>query len=155
MTSKQKAILDIYDSELAATGKKPTSATILQKLDLPESSGSYVRQVIRQYRKNGTPSKHSTPKRNPPLRTVKIDELIDKERLDVKRIILEGLEKIPEGQLAYDEDFRRDMGVAVERWRRYSTDDDFDTFKALLPSRKYVWGQADTIAELKQQDGVR
>jgi len=87
-------------------------------------------------------------------RTITVSELIDKERLDVKKIIRQGINKIPRGEVAYEETFRRDLGISNDKWRDFARDDEFETFRAILPTRKVVWGQAPTIQDLRRQDGV-
>lgn len=88
------------------------------------------------------------------LRTVSVTNLIDTERLDVKKIIRKGITKLPDTQVAYDDNFRRDLQIADNRWREYSREEEFDDYRATLPNRKVVWGKKATIEKIKKMDGV-
>lgn len=89
------------------------------------------------------------------VRAIKLAELIDSERLDSKKIIKCGIKKIPDGSVAYDETFRRDLDISTDKWKDAARDPEFDKNKASLPNRKVVWGKAKTIDDLKKQDGVK
>jgi hypothetical protein len=97
-------------------------------------------------------NKIDTPKAN--LRTVSVSSLIDNERLDIKKIIRDGIRHIPAGEVSYDEYFRRDLQIPEPRWKEYSREEEFDNFRATLPNRKVVWGKKATINDIKQMDGV-
>lgn len=127
------------------------------KIGLDESTAySYVRQF--KSKPKLTPRFNKSKKKisvdNPNLRTLTVSSLIDSERLDIKKIIREGISKIPSGQVAYDDNLRRDLQVAENRWREYSRDEEFESFRAILPTRKVVWGKKATIDHIKQMDGV-
>ena len=88
------------------------------------------------------------------VKTVPLDELIDSERLDVRKVLRDGLLRIAEGEVARDETLRKDLGISFDRWRELSREEEFSAFRAVLPSRRVVWGRAKTVAELKKLDGV-
>ena len=88
------------------------------------------------------------------MKTIPLRELIDRERLDVKKIIKKGLTEIPEGHTIYDDDFRLSLGVSSGKWREASRDEEFARYKAMLPNKRIVWGKPSTIAEAKKFDGV-
>lgn len=89
------------------------------------------------------------------LRTIGLESLIEQERLDVRRIIAQAIESIPEGELAYEETLRRDLRISSDKWREAARDPQFEAHRATLPNRKVVWGRPRTIRELKKQDGVQ
>jgi len=88
------------------------------------------------------------------IKTVDVKTLIQQERLDAKKIIKDGIAGLPPDEVAYDENFRRDLGISKQRWQDHANDSQFDDFKARLPNRKLVWGNKKTIDALKQWDGV-
>lgn len=88
------------------------------------------------------------------VKTVPIGELIDSERLDVRKVLRDGLARIADGEVARDETLRKDLGISFDRWRELSREEEFSAFRAILPSRRVVWGRAKTVAELKRLDGV-
>ena len=88
------------------------------------------------------------------VKTVPLDELIDSERLDVRKVLRDGLLRIAEGEVARDETLRKDLGISFDRWRELAREEEFSAFRAVLPSRRVVWGRAKTVAELKKLDGV-
>ena len=97
---------------------------------------------------------------NPPpppkkeMKTIPLRELIDRERLDVRKIIKKGLTDIPEGHTIYDDDFRTLLGISTGKWREASRDEEFMKNKAMLPNKRIVWGKPATISEAKKFDGV-
>jgi len=121
----------------------------------------YVRRIVSQIKteENGgipttLPNRSKPQEKRDGIKTLTVNDLIDRERLDVRKIIRDGVGQIPKGQVAYDETFRRDLGVSAERWRLFAREEEFEPFRAILPTRKTVWGQASTIEDLRQQDGV-
>ena len=88
------------------------------------------------------------------LHTISVSALIDNERLDIKKIIRDGIRHIPSGTVCYDDLLRRDLGVPDTRWREYSREVCFEPFRAVLPNKKVVWGKKATIEEIKKMDGV-
>ncbi len=104
-------------------------------------------------KRRGAKMENSIPN-NAKLRTISIHELVDKERLDTKKIIREGVKRIPTGELAYEETFVRDLAVSRDKFKDVARDEEFDLYRAVLPTRKVVWGQIATIAELRKHDGV-
>jgi|GEM_PF-4886762 len=93
-----------------------------------------------------------------PLKTISVDELIDVERLDLGKIIKQALASLGPRDVIYDDQFRRDLDISLEKWRYTKVGDladEFRDFKAHLPNKKIVWGRKTTIADLRQQDGVR
>lgn len=88
------------------------------------------------------------------IKTVDVKSLIKQEKLDAKQIIRDGIKRIPKNEIAYDENFRRDLGISKDRWSDHASDSQFDDFKARLPNRKLVWGSKETIKSLRQWDGV-
>ena len=93
-------------------------------------------------------------KTNSCIKTVDVKSLIVSERLDAKKIIRDGISDLPTNEVAYDENFRRDLGISKTRWQEHASDPEFDDFKARLPNRKVVWGNKKTIEGLRQWDGV-
>jgi len=93
-------------------------------------------------------------KTNSCIKTVDVKSLIVQERLDAKKIIRDGVSALPANEVAYDENFRRDLGISKTRWQDHAGSSEFDDFKARLPNRKVVWGNKKTIEGLKQWDGV-
>lgn len=89
-----------------------------------------------------------------PIHTISVSTLIDDERLDIKRIIRQGIDSIATGTVSYDDRFRRDLGVPETRWKEYSRAPCFVKYRATLPNRKIVWGNVNTINKIKEMDGV-
>ena len=112
-------------------------------------------QAVQNARKRPGPQQvESKPADAACVKTVPIGELIDSERLDVRKVLRDGLARIAEGEVARDETLRKDLGISFDRWRELSREEEFSAFRAILPSRRVVWGRARTIAELKKLDGV-
>jgi hypothetical protein len=88
------------------------------------------------------------------IKTVPIAELIDTERLDFRKLMRDGLARIPDGEVARDETLRKDLGISCERWREVSREEEFAACKAILPNRRVVWGRPKTIQALRKLDGV-
>ena len=88
------------------------------------------------------------------LKTISIEELVDAEKLDVCKIIREGIKNIPAGQVVMDQNFRRELGVAEHKWKEFATDSEFEDNRCTLPTRKRVWGNAEDILEICSFDGV-
>lgn len=116
---------------------------------------SKVYKYIREFEAGWEPkpTKQAESKR---IRTLKIQDLIDQERLDHRKILREGIKEISQGDLAHDDTFRRDLEIPLDKWRDISGDEEFGPCKATLPGpgRKIVWGRQKTINDLKRQDGV-
>lgn len=119
-----------------------------------ELSERYVFCVQQRMRLKERPKVEASNGVKASVKTVPLDALIDQERLDPRRILREGLQAIGEGEVAMDETLRRDLQIGAEAWRRVSRDEEFAPFRALLPSRRAVWGRPRTIAVLREQDGV-
>lgn len=88
------------------------------------------------------------------LKTVLLSELLQKKQMDIKKLIRDALANFPEGETAFDEDFRQSLGVSRARWREFSRDKEFFPYKAQLPNRRIIWGTKATITEAKKFDGV-
>ena len=89
----------------------------------------------------------------PKLKTTPLHELLER-KMDVKNLIKESLASFPEGETAFDEDFRQSLGVSRGMWREFSRDLEFSLYKVKLPNRRIVWGTKTTIVEAKKFDGV-
>lgn len=131
--------------------------------ELAQQLGVNVRTVLKHLsrikaRGNGSsppPDPNQRVQCRPAPKTIRLNELIDAERLDARKILREGLAAIPKGELAYDETLARDLRISRDRWREITRDDEWSKFRAILPNRKAVWGKPETIADLKMQDGVQ
>lgn len=108
-----------------------------------------------QRERNGTlrPKKPAMPQQDQ-IRKVPLSQLIEAERLDIKKVIHEGIRLLGARQVAYDDSFRRDLQITQDRWREYSRDPEFEIYRAVLPNRRVVWGWEETINDLKRMDGV-
>lgn len=89
-----------------------------------------------------------------PVRKLKIDALIDNERLDRAKLVREALSKFAPDDCAYDETFSRDLRIARERWSDVRDMEEFKKFQVLLPTRKRVWCLPEKRQDLLEIDGV-
>jgi hypothetical protein len=138
---------EIFLKKLKECGDVRTAA---KEANLDESSAyRYVRQA-RGVSNTKTPP---MPQKNQ-IRKIALTKLIDEERLDIKKVIHEGIKLLGARAVAYDDSFRRDLQITQDRWREYSRDPEFEMYRAQLPNRKVVWGWEETINELKKMDGV-
>jgi hypothetical protein len=151
MTDIPQAVAEAYKADQEFSRK-----------DLAEKLGVNVRTVLKhlaRLKNNG--ASPASPATSPSqcnklcLKTIRITDLIDQERLDARKILRDGLAAIPKGELAYDENLCRDLRISRDRWRDITRDDEWSVYRAVLPNRKTVWGKPDTIADLKRQDGVQ
>lgn len=114
-----------------------------------------LRKHLNRIRREKISTVAPTPARQcSPIKTVKLEDLVETERLDTKKILRAALAEIPDGELAYDETLSRDLRLSRDKWREAVRLPEFERFKATLPNRKVVWGNPRTIADLKEQDGV-
>jgi len=144
MAKKEPTKKELFFKELK---KNPDIKKAAIAVGLNESSAY---RYARQAGINNRPAKTKAGK----IRKVSINQLIDEERLDVKKIIHDGIALLGSRAVAYDDSFRRDLQITQDRWREYSRDPEFEDFRAILPNKKTVWGRAETITELKEMDGV-
>ena len=143
-------------------GKKPTIVEALQRgrsiKEIVQETGvceRYVHKVARQLKTNrNAETTRAVEVTKCDLKTVDLDSLIEIERLDSRKILREGVACLSEGQVARDETLRKDLGISGDKWRELGRAEEFSAFRAVLPSRRVVWGRAKTIAELKKLDGV-
>jgi hypothetical protein len=148
--SKKQKLREIW----GADPEFPVKETA-DKLDLDYSTACrYIRQFKDESKSKITSPGSKINNKNSNLRTVTVSSLIDNERLDIKKIIRDGIRNIPTGQVSYDDYFRRDLQIPEPRWKEYSREEEFDNFRASLPNRKVVWGKKATIKEIKNMDGV-
>jgi hypothetical protein len=153
MRSKKDELYKIWKENPNWHQKKGFVPKVAAELQMDPS---YAHKMIKKFERTPSqiPDPESPTKGKPLIRTVTLDVLVDQERLDIKKIIKEGIKQIPSGSFALDENFRRDLRISVDRWKEYSREECFDPYRAMLPNRKIVWGKIKSIAELKQQDGV-
>jgi hypothetical protein len=89
------------------------------------------------------------------IKTVSMADFIDNYQLDSFKVIREGIDRIPEGQIAEYDTFRRDLGLPEDRFKEAIKSEEFKENQAVLrKNKKIIIGQPDTIATLKQLDGV-
>ena len=125
-----------------------------------EESGAKIESATRTYqeihRKTVPGGEKLLPKKPKGIRTVKLKELVDKERLDVGAILQAALDNLKPGECVYDDVFPRDLGISLELWRRdVRNREEFLQYQVQLPNRKRVWCSLATREELFELDGVR
>ena len=148
--SKRQKLKEIWGANPGFSVKETAA-----ELDLDYSTACrYVRQFKAESNPKTISQGSKSNNKNSNIRTVSVSNLIDNERLDIKKIIRDGIRHIPAGDLAYDEYFRRDLQIPEPKWKEYSREEEFDNFRASLPNRKVVWGKKATINEIKEMDGV-
>jgi hypothetical protein len=97
-----------------------------------------------------TEVQQKAPKAN--LKTLKIKEVIEREKLDHLKIVKDALENFTKDECIYDEDLRANLGISKERWKLVRNDDQLLQFQVQLPNKKRVW--AKNTESLLKIDGV-
>jgi len=93
-------------------------------------------------------------KNNSSLKTVDVDALVNRERLDPARIVREGLKHV--GENVVDDDvFRRFLELSTMVWADVRNLEEFRECQVVLPSKKRVWAMEGTRDYLLSLDGVR
>lgn len=92
---------------------------------------------------------------NQNIKTISAQDLIDQQRLDPAKIIRTALKTMAKGRCAYDESFRRDLGISQDSWKEIRELDEFLDFQIVLPNKKRVWCHPETRDELLRHTGVR
>jgi len=88
------------------------------------------------------------------LKTVDVEALVSRERLDPARIVREGLRHV--GENVVDDDvFRRFLELSTMVWADVRNLEEFRECQVVLPSKKRVWALEGTRDYLLSLDGVR
>lgn len=150
MTAKEQVKQEL----LALKGKEYNAKVLAAKIGItPDTFYRYRKELEKagELKFDG----HEAPVCTEGLKTVNMAEFIDQYQLDSYRVIREGIAKIPEGQVAEYDTFRRDLGLPEDRFKEAIKSEEFKLNQAILrKNKKIIIGQPDTIQTLKQLDGV-
>jgi len=93
-------------------------------------------------------------KQGPELKTVDVEALVNRERLDPARIVRDGLKHV--GENVVDDDvFRRFLELSTMVWADVRNLEEFRECQVVLPNKKRVWAMEGTRDYLLSLDGVR
>jgi hypothetical protein len=90
------------------------------------------------------------------LSAIEVETLVRTERLDQVQSVKDALKVLASGQVIYEDNLCRDLGIPKEIWKRViRTHPDLLKFQVELPNRKRVWGTITELQKLLRLPGVK
>ena len=138
--------------KLLDSGETDKTKIVEAVINKTGSSRKYVFKAFRRVIEGNRPAKK---KDAPAIRTIKMMDLVNQERLDHAKIVRAALKQFEPDDCAYDDHLCRDLEITKDRWKDVRDMEEFQDNQVLLPTKKRIWCLPSRKIELLKLDGVR